>query len=72
MKHLRFFVTAGALSLVLATSAFAGEIPMDIAKQSPSRSQATVMGDMPLPGITSINPVTEIALALMQSALLLF
>ena len=71
MKHIRFFLTASSLTVVLATSALAGDMPLGAPQQS-SQSQATAMGDMPLPGVASVDPVTEIALALMQSALLLF
>ena len=72
MKYLRIFLAVGTLTVVLTNSALAGEIPFGITHQL-GQSQATPMGDMPTGGATAGDPtVTEIALALMQSALLLF
>ena len=68
MKYLRLSLVAGVLTTVLATSALAGEMPYPVAAPAPP----TVSGEMPLPGIVSIDPVAEIALRLVQSVLSLF
>lgn len=73
MKHFRLLLATGIVTIILTTSAFAGDMPMDISRQSPSQSQTRIMGDMPTGGAVASTPtVTEMALALMQSALLLF
>jgi hypothetical protein len=70
MKCLRLSLAAGLLTIVLATSAFAGDMPLPgVRSSAPTPS---VAGDMPLPGVAAIDPVTEIALNIAQSLLSLF
>jgi hypothetical protein len=69
MKYLRLSLVAGILTMVLATSALAGEMPLPgVASPTPP----SAAGEMPLPGIASTDAVTEIALGLVQSVLSLF
>lgn len=56
------------LVLVLACSASAGDIPFPGVTAAPP---ATTSGEMQYPGAT-VDPLTEIALSLLQSALSLF
>jgi hypothetical protein len=66
MKHLPHICAAVALTCLLAATSFAGEIGFPIAPPPPS-SATGVMGTS---GIAA--PVTETALNLLQSVLLLF
>ncbi len=70
MKYLRLSLAVGVLSIGLATSALAGEIPYPgVNSTGPATS---IAGEMPLLGVASIDPVTEITLNLVQSMLSLF
>jgi len=83
MKKIRQVCICLALTIVLALSAFAGEIPFPGATNPPPPPQSTVTGDISTPGITAtgeisttdvaeLDPVTEAALSLLQSILSLF
>jgi hypothetical protein len=83
MKSLKKVCAAVLLTLILSLSALAGDMSCGItAPPPPPQSQSATTGDMPA-GIAStdgaagdeamaFNPVTEIALNLIQSLLALF
>ena len=81
MRTFQRLFAAFVLTLMLALSAFAGDIETGIVSQSPqSTAQATttqgeisttVAGDIET-GVTATNPATEIALNLLLSVLSLF
>ncbi len=83
MKSLRNIFAALALTCVLSVSVFAGDMDtMGITSTGDMGTQgvatgnmdtgATATGDMGTVGITTTDPVTGIALVLLQSALSLF
>lgn len=84
MKSLRNLFAALVLTCVLSVSAFAGEMgtqgyaPGEMGTQGIATSStdtgatATTSGNMDTIGIASTDPVTGIALSLLQSALSLF
>ncbi len=70
MKCLRLSLAAGVVTIVLAASALAGNMPFPgVTSPAPSTSAS---GEMPTAGVASIDPVTEIALNIAQSVLALF
>ncbi len=71
MKQLKQLCAAVLLTLALALSAFAGEMwGPGVTSQS---SQPSAAGEMWTPGATtSIDPLTVLALSLLQNALSLF
>jgi hypothetical protein len=80
MKTLRRLCAVFVLTLVLALSAFAGDMSTGItAPPPPSTSQATTAGDMSTgvtgdmsTGVTATDPTTDIFLSLLQSLLSFF
>jgi hypothetical protein len=81
MKHLRQFCVASILTVVLALSAFAGDIECGVVAPPPPPA-ASAMGDIEC-GLTDINgtqsietasidPVTDFTLNILQSMLALF
>lgn len=84
MKTFQRFCAIAVLVVTLALSAFAGEIGMPGVTNPPPPPQqssvagdmgtpgATATGDIQFPGVTSLDPVTEAALSLLQSILSLF
>jgi hypothetical protein len=83
MKNLRRFSATVVLTLTLTISVFAGEISAPgVANPLPQQQScvtgdigcpgATATGDMPLPGVVALDPVTEAALGLLKSLLSLF
>lgn len=84
MKSLRNIFAALTLTCVLSVSTFAGEIgtqgyaPGEIGTQGiatgdmDTGATATTTGDMGTVGIAATDPVTGIALSLLQSVLSLF
>lgn len=84
MKKLQQFCAITVLTLALAMSAFAGEIGMPgVINPPPPPPQSSATGDIQFPSITSngdisvpdvvsLDPVTEAALSLLQSILSLF
>jgi hypothetical protein len=64
MKNLRLSLAVGVLTLVMAITALAGEMPCPITAPAP--------GDMPYPVAASTDAVTEVALSLIQGALSVF
>lgn len=79
MRLFKQFCAACVLTLALTLSAFAGEMSAGITAPPPPPQQAVAQGDMgagvtgEMPsGLTAIDPVTEIALNLLQSLLSLF
>ena len=81
MKTFRQFCAAVVLTLALVLSALAGEIGTPGAKAPPPQSSmagetqfpgAACTGDMSAPGVVALDPVTEAALSLLRSLLLLF
>ncbi|HWS99406.1 MAG TPA: hypothetical protein VN256_03965 [Pyrinomonadaceae bacterium] len=83
MKKLQRFCATVVLTLVLAFSAFAGDILIPGATKPLSQQQSSVTGDISMPGATStgeilipgvnaLDPVTEAALSLIQGLLSLF
>lgn len=69
MKHLRFYLATGVLTIMLATSTLAGVMPYPGIAQPVPPSAA---GEMPCPGAAPTDVVTDFALSLIQSALSLF
>jgi hypothetical protein len=75
MKTLRRICTAFSLTLVLTLSAFAGDISTGIiATPPPPDSQALATGEMSTTvtgeistSVTAMDPVTEVALNLLQN-----
>jgi hypothetical protein len=82
MKQLRFSLAATILALALSVPAFAGDMQAGITAQPPSQPTASAAGDIQCGAAltsettnsenTTVNPVTEIALNLIQSVLSLF
>jgi hypothetical protein len=81
MKNLQRFCATVVLTLVLAFSAFAGDILIPGATNPPSRQQSSITGDISIPGATAtgdisfpgaVDPVTEAVLSLAQGLMLLF
>jgi hypothetical protein len=81
MKTLRRLCAVFVLTLALALSAFGGEITTGVTAPPPPppESQATTTGEITTgvtgeisTGVTTTDPVTEIALNLLQSLLSLF
>lgn len=82
MKNLQRFCAATVLTITLALSVFAGQIPTpgvtDPIPQQPSVTDnmlgpdATDTGEISAPGVVAADPVTEAALNLFQSLLSLF
>jgi hypothetical protein len=79
MKKLKIFLAATILTLALAVTAFAGDMPCGITSSPPSQPATTVASDTetaPSSGTvsetTAVDPVTEIALNFIQSVLSLF
>jgi hypothetical protein len=82
MNHLRRFCLTFVLTIALTLSAFAGDIHCGIVSDPSSGSSATsVTGDMATGAATTnetsaettyVDPVTEIALSLLQGVLALF
>lgn len=68
MKCLRLSLAAGVLTIALAISALAGEMPCPgIAQPAPLSA-----GDILIPGVVFNDAVTATALGLVQSVLSLF
>ena len=83
MKKIRQFCACLVLTVALALSAFAGDIPFPGATAPLPQQQssvtgdigtpgATATGDISCPGVVALDPVTEAALSLLQSLLSLF
>ena len=83
MRKIQQFCAVISLALVLALSAFAGEIGMPGLTNAPPQEQssktsdtgmpgATATGDILTPGVTELDPVTAAALSLLQSLLSFF
>jgi hypothetical protein len=79
MKTLRRLCATLVLILVLALSAFAGDMSTTVVSSPPPTEQAMTQGDMSTTvagdmttGVIAIDPVTEITLSLLQSLLSLF
>lgn len=80
MKYIRHSLAAGALTLVLALPAVAGHMHTPVTSPPPpsttghmdTTSMVAATGEMPYPVIASLDPVTEIMLNLVHSALSLF
>jgi hypothetical protein len=79
MRTFQRLCAAFVLTLMLALSAFAGEISTGIAATPPPSQQATAQGQIETgitgeisTGITATNPATDIALNLILSVLSLF
>lgn len=71
MKYLRQFCTAIVLILAISLSAFAGDIHLPGVQSSSSQPSAS--GNMDFPGATTpSDPLTVVALGLLQNALSLF
>lgn len=68
MKCLRLSLVAGILTIMLATSSLAGEMPYPVAAPQPP----SIAGNILTPGVASTDAATEIALSLIQSVLSLF
>jgi hypothetical protein len=78
MRNLKKLCAASVLTLALALSASAGEMPTGVTAPPPTQ-RASAQGEMPtgiageMPtGITAADPATEILLNLLQSLLSLF
>ena len=63
MKALRRLCATFVLTLMLALSAFAGEIQTGIAATPPPSQQSTTQGEIST-GVTATNPATEFVLNL--------
>lgn len=81
MKKIQQLSMVAVLTFMLATSAFAGDIPIGIApppppgSSSPAPGQIETPGDAATPGITQtpgLASVEEVALNLLQSMLSVF
>jgi hypothetical protein len=88
MKSLRKVLAITVLTLVLTCSVFAGEMSTGVASQPPDQQSAsvageistgntataetTVTGDMGTGASVTVDPITGIALSLLQSLLALF
>jgi hypothetical protein len=76
MKRIQRLIATLVLTLALALSAVAGNMPTPGIQQPPQSTEAT--GNMPGPGVEAtdstggIDPVTEFTLTLLQSLLSLF
>lgn len=82
MKQFQLLLSAAVLTFALSLSAFAGDIHAGIVASPPPNRQQTVAGDihagvtstkgMSESEMTALDPMTEIALGLLQSMLSLF
>ena len=68
MKYLRLSLAVGILTMFLAITALAGEMPCPVNAPAPP----SVAGDILTPGVTSTDATTDVALDLVQSLLALF
>jgi hypothetical protein len=68
MKYLRLSLAVGILTMFLAITALAGEMPCPITAPAPP----SAAGEMPYPVAATTDAVTEVALDLVQSVLALF
>ena len=67
MKKLKLPLAATALALALALPAFAGNMPCGVTSTSPGQPATAEVSQT-----TALDPLTELALSLIQSALSLF
>lgn len=78
MKRIQRLIATFVLTLALAFSAVAGDMPTPGIVEPPPPPSTAVRGDMPCPGVeatsstSGIDPVTEFTLSLLQSLLSLF
>lgn len=77
MKKLRLFLTTMVLTLVFAASTFAGDMQCGVTSQTPVQPQAQTTSDASSEvtttnEISAVDPLTELALSLIQSVLSLF
>ena len=82
MKKLQMLFVSVALTLLLAASAFAGDGIIEIGKNPPpppppsasstSQSDAADTDDITTTGALTVDPVAEVASALLQGVLALF
>lgn len=80
MKRIQRLIVTFILTLALAFSAVAGDMPGPGNTPTPPASTATegmpdgvsATGDMPGPGAVTLDPLTEFTLNLLQSVLSLF
>lgn len=81
MKKLKLSLSVTALTLALSISAFAGDMSCGVTSQAPAQPTSMTAGYMQTTVVSTgdtsgeaatLNPVTEIALSLMQSLLSLF
>ncbi len=71
MKHLKHLCAASVLTLAFSLHAFAGD--MSTPAVTSSSSQPSAAGTMDTPGATtSGDPLTAVALSILQNALALF
>lgn len=77
MKTLQQSCAVMVLTLALAFSVFAGQIPTPgVTNPTPQQSSVTgeisIPGDMSTPGMSALDPVTEAVLGLLQGLMSLF
>ena len=67
MKKLKLSLAATALTLALTLPTFAGDMPCGVTSTSPDQRATAEVSQT-----TALDPLTELALSLIQSALSLF
>ena len=73
MKNLRQFCSAVALTLLLTFSAFGGDIQAPgVTTQPPPPPQTASTVEMDDPQAVALDPLTEIALKMLESMLFIF
>ena len=77
MKNIRHFCAAVTLTLILALHSFAGQIETGITDPPPPSAadgqiETGIAGQITTGSSEAVDPVTEIALSLLQSVLPLF
>lgn len=79
MKQLKRFLAATVLTLALVVSALAGDMPCGVTSTPPSLTATAAASDTETTStsgtaseITAVDPVTEIALGILQRLLSLF
>ena len=68
MKNLRLSLAVGILTMFMAITTLAGEMPCPVTAPAPPSAD----GEMPYPVAAPTDAVTEMALSLIQGALSLF
>jgi hypothetical protein len=71
MERLRHFCAATILTFTFTLVAFAGDMQCGVTSESPSQ-QTSITGDMATGATVTVDPITGLALDILQSLLSLF